>query len=707
MPKTEAQQRQLDSYLGGAGAQFRPAFNRSSGGHYSAPGRSVVSYDRSKPAPRNGGLFGGLFRDFFDGGGLGQSGDKFQGGLYSGLLNLLGVEPMSSLQAPSSSPAPTPRPAPRPAMAPVPVVEQSPVAVPPSPVGGAGLLGSMGAGASNATGVLGFGSGVPAMAPPNVRQFAQQPTEPVATPTFRPDAPYGLAPGPSRPPQDPTTQAPAMVDQEIPGLGLAFRSLETRQDVDDTIRNTRASGMTGPATPEPFDVPTSEPRQDVLGGLLGQSPLTFGDQPVRMSTRGMDPTADLGELGAPVDFPMSYNEHARNVYGRTGDPMARQDPFTTSVVVDALSSMGFEDAKMWSAYRGPHESNHHGAAYDIDVRGMPPEQRVELVKRLSERGATGIGFGDGTIHVDTRGDVPRTWYYDRGNDVSYVPENKRYAKEVMDAHMAGRFNRQDPQASIRPAPRPGTPRGLIAEPEAPPAGLLGDLSRPIEDVSMSAKNAPASMTELNIPREMGAQRDRAVLSAVQQGNVSPMSLETSPVTVDGRYTQLPEGVEKVVFDVGNAPVMLGNEGVLYPASFDGGPMVAAALGGAAPTRVIVDAGMDQGRRVTMPTQKPGPGMTSMEAAERQSEAIRDKLNGLTFFNKEILADGTFYGGVRDGKRVWQTRPSRGGHSGDYADYSHGVRVVRTATVYPENGEPYQVPVSELYEDPAFARALGL
>ncbi len=43
-----------------------------------------------------GGLWGDYtsLRDMFDGGGAGQSGQKFEGGLFSGLMNTLGVRPV-------------------------------------------------------------------------------------------------------------------------------------------------------------------------------------------------------------------------------------------------------------------------------------------------------------------------------------------------------------------------------------------------------------------------------------------------------------------------------------------------------------------------------------------------------------------------------------------------------------------------------------
>lgn len=63
-----------------------------------------------------GGQRGGIFnltgpRDFFDGGGLGASGPQFQGGNYSGLLNLVGVSPLG--QGLRSQMAPTPAMAPQ------------------------------------------------------------------------------------------------------------------------------------------------------------------------------------------------------------------------------------------------------------------------------------------------------------------------------------------------------------------------------------------------------------------------------------------------------------------------------------------------------------------------------------------------------------------------------------------------------------------
>jgi hypothetical protein len=76
----------------------------------------------------DGGKVGAFVRDMFDGGGMGTSGDKFEGGIFSKILNVAGVKPLPAKKAPvaakpvarpavvsrattvSSSPVPRPRP---------------------------------------------------------------------------------------------------------------------------------------------------------------------------------------------------------------------------------------------------------------------------------------------------------------------------------------------------------------------------------------------------------------------------------------------------------------------------------------------------------------------------------------------------------------------------------------------------------------------
>ena len=87
-----------DMFDGGGRGQSGPRFE--GGGMLSAAANAFArpsgSRDRGEPDMRTG--LGGFARDMVDGGGFGQSGPTFQGGLYGGLLgtilNQAGVRPM-------------------------------------------------------------------------------------------------------------------------------------------------------------------------------------------------------------------------------------------------------------------------------------------------------------------------------------------------------------------------------------------------------------------------------------------------------------------------------------------------------------------------------------------------------------------------------------------------------------------------------------
>ena len=87
-----------DMFDGGGRGQSGPRFE--GGGMFSAAGNAFMrpsgSRDRGEPDMRTG--VGGFARDMIDGGGFGQSGPTFQGGMYGGLLgsilNSAGVRPM-------------------------------------------------------------------------------------------------------------------------------------------------------------------------------------------------------------------------------------------------------------------------------------------------------------------------------------------------------------------------------------------------------------------------------------------------------------------------------------------------------------------------------------------------------------------------------------------------------------------------------------
>lgn len=91
-----------DMFDGGGRGQSGPRFE--GGGIFSAAGNAFMrpagSRERGEPDMRTG--LGGFARDMVDGGGFGQSGPTFEGGMYGGLLgsilNSAGVRPMGYME---------------------------------------------------------------------------------------------------------------------------------------------------------------------------------------------------------------------------------------------------------------------------------------------------------------------------------------------------------------------------------------------------------------------------------------------------------------------------------------------------------------------------------------------------------------------------------------------------------------------------------
>jgi hypothetical protein len=87
-----------------------PVKRSSSGG-----GNSAIAAGRAAAATSgqggDGGKLGAFVRDMFDGGGMGASGDKFEGTGISKILNTIGVKPAKPRAA---TPAPAAKPAPKP-----------------------------------------------------------------------------------------------------------------------------------------------------------------------------------------------------------------------------------------------------------------------------------------------------------------------------------------------------------------------------------------------------------------------------------------------------------------------------------------------------------------------------------------------------------------------------------------------------------------
>jgi hypothetical protein len=207
------------------------------------------------------------------------------------------------------------------------------------------------------------------------------------------------------------------------------------------------------------------------------------------------------------------------------------------------------------------------------------------------------------------------------------------------------------------------------------------------------------------------ERDELILRLVQEGKVNPLLTQFSPVSLT---SNLPQGVAGIEFDVGMMPVTIDtpNGPMVVPASANLAGNLASQLGGALPTRAIIEAMAAQGVTPFTP-QTPGPGMTGVDAARRQSAAVfgatgQPQAPVVGPF-KELLADGAFMGAYKaDGTPYQPYTPGMGPHSGDYGDYSHGARMVgETARIRMADGTVREIPVSQLYADPAYSAALGL
>lgn len=114
-----------------------------------------------------------------------------------------------------------------------------------------------------------------------------------------------------------------------------------------------------------------------------------------------------------------------------------------------LEQMTGGPLKVNSAYRSPEKnkavggaknSQHvHGNAFDIDVSGMPHDQRVNLINQAREAGFRGIGVYDNALHFDVgperawgpsySGDSLPDWYRQAfGGDAAPAPAQSEQNK---------------------------------------------------------------------------------------------------------------------------------------------------------------------------------------------------------------------------------------------------------------------------------------
>ncbi|MDC3221873.1 hypothetical protein OAT86_01275 [Planktomarina sp.] len=169
-------------------------------------------------------------------------------------------------------------------------------------------------------------------------------------------------------------------------------------------------------------------------GLKGEAVVA----PVVEGSNTTDSQMDNLGLSNEGEFTFNYSGYAQGK-GRKGDPTQNQNQEIVDVVSKSMKNLGKNSVTLHSAHRGDDETNHNGNAFDIDTTGMSDQEKLDVVKELSANGAKGIGFGVNTIHVDTRGDNPRVWWYENGKDVTSLPDSLSFTNEVMMGHKSGAY----------------------------------------------------------------------------------------------------------------------------------------------------------------------------------------------------------------------------------------------------------------------------
>mgnify|MGYP000424540618 CR=1 FL=1 len=113
---------------------------------------------------------------------------------------------------------------------------------------------------------------------------------------------------------------------------------------------------------------------------------------------------------------------------------------------DLPINSGFRDKNRNRRAKGAKKSQHmHGKALDIDVRILPKDERLRLIRIASDEGFTGVGVYNNAIHLDTGG--RRHWGPDfRGKSTP------KWARETLAVHMNGGFKTEG-RAPEQPAPQ--------------------------------------------------------------------------------------------------------------------------------------------------------------------------------------------------------------------------------------------------------------
>lgn len=238
-----------------------------------------------------------------------------------------------------------------------------------------------------------------------------------------------------------------------------------------------------------------------------------------------------------------------------------------------------------------------------------------------------------------------------------------------------------------------------------------------QDIPKRSAKAPSGTTLMNkLMKTGGTARDEAITDEVLSGNVPGFLRDLTPVTIWSALNGQPVAVT-ICVTPGYLSVGHDNDYVQVPLGLSAAAHIASELGFFLPTPKMVDAIYEQAEvRVSPSPMEPTPQMESTDYLMRHNRTVQAqlvKVGGKPKFltaghKKDIVLTKrltakpgrvAIYGWHRTNGEPIQ--PLSTVHGAEYADYSHGVRLV-SGTAY-VNGKP--APLADLMKDKDMATLL--
>ena len=242
------------------------------------------------------------------------------------------------------------------------------------------------------------------------------------------------------------------------------------------------------------------------------------------------------------------------------------------------------------------------------------------------------------------------------------------------------------------------------------------LTRAIPDRKGSAK--PGTSVMANLMRVGGPERDRLIAREILSGNAPKFLQDLVPVEINGRAKD--GSKTSLVFCVMPDYLAVGSnrDFVRVPMGLPAAMQIASNFNMMLPTRRMVDQiYRASDLRVSPRPMTPGPQMSSTDYLLRHNATVEGQVKGasarsgalVSGHKKDLVLTNrlnsnrgrvAIYGWHRSNGKAIQ--PLSTVHGANYADYSHGIRLV-SQTAY-LNGNP--VRLATLFADPAYAELIS-